>query len=395
MKLSAALAAVVAGLLALTGCGGASNSGSGTGKTYKIGLAEILTGASAQTGNAGGQAMLYAIKQINDKGGIDGAKLQPVERDIGSTAATTVSGVQQFTQDNLVAVVGISQTVQYLAAEPILQRQKLISMLGTASDVDDFAHTSNKYAFVFNVPDSVTAQHQVTYAVQTLHATKIALFLDSTAFGQNYGKLVSPVIQSAGGSVVASQNVNPDANDVSTQVSKMLAAKPDLIMMALLGAQTAVLTYKELDKQAGSSRPALMVAAAVVGQFGLGIPWNVAQGTYGTFMTHGMYDPANRNKADADFFAAVQKGNQAPVSDNNAEMHDSILALAAAIQATGGTDPDKIAAYLQKLKNFSSWNGIKTVSGPYTCAQTQECLFNQFMGQVKGNAIVEVQRYTT
>ena len=138
-----------------------------------------------------------------------------------------------------------------------------------------------------------------------------------------------------------------------------------------------------------------MVAAAMVGQFGLGIPWNVAQGTYGTFMTHGMYDPANRNKGDADFFAAVQKGNQAPVSDNNAEMHDSILALAAAIQATGGTDPDKIAAYLQKLKNFSSWNGIKTVSGPYTCAQTQECLFNQFMGQVKGNAIVEVQRYTT
>jgi ABC-type branched-subunit amino acid transport system substrate-binding protein len=138
-----------------------------------------------------------------------------------------------------------------------------------------------------------------------------------------------------------------------------------------------------------------MVAAAVVGAFGQSVPWSDAQGTYGTFMTPGMYDPAGRNKADAGFFAAVQKGNSAPVNDNEAEMHDAILALAAAIQSTGGTDPDKIAAYLAKLKNFTGWNGIRTVSGPYTCAPTRECLFNQYMGQVRSNALVEVQRYTT
>lgn len=395
MKASSFLAGLVVGVVVLTGCGGSSPSGSGSGKTYKIGLAEVLTGASAQTGTGGRQAMLYAIKQINDNGGIDGAKLVPQERDVDTSAAATVSAVQQFTQDNVVAVVGMSQTSAYLAAVPILQSHKILTLGGTASDAADYAHTGNKYGFVFNIPDSVTAQHQARYAVETLHATRIALLLDSTAFGQGYGALVTPLINGAGGTVVSSQNVNPDAIDVSTQISKILAAKPDLIMIALLVAQTTILLYKELEKQAGNSRPALMVAAAVVIQFGYGIPWSVASGTYATYMTQGMYDPAARSKADAGFFAAVQKDNQAPVSDNNANLHDAILAVAAAIHATGGTDPDKLADYLANLQNFSGFNGIKTVSGPYTCAPTHECLFNQFFGQVRGNALVQVLRYTT
>ena len=396
MKVTSFLAAVAATALALTACGGSPGTNSGSGKTIKIGLAAILSGAQAVAGSGQTNGMEYAIKRINDKGGVNGAKIEFVTRDIGSTAATTVAASQQFVQDNPVAVIGISQTVQYLAAVPILQKAKIIALLGTASDVDDRAHTNNPYGFVFNVPDSMTAQHQVSYATQTLHASRIALLLDSTAFGQNYGKLVTPVIQAAGASVVSTQSVNPDANDLSTQISKILAAKPDLIMMALLTAQAGVLTYKELEKQAGTSKPSLMVAAATVGSFGRTIPWSVAQGTYGTFMTHGMYDPSARNKADAGFFAAIAANNNTtPVSDNNAEMHDAILALAAAIQAAGGTDPDKIAAKLAALNNFSAWNGIKTVSGPYTCAPTQECLFNQFMGQVKGDALVEVQRYTS
>jgi branched-chain amino acid transport system substrate-binding protein len=395
MKVSSLLAVAAGVALVATACGGSPAPSAGNGKTIKIGLAAIQSGAQAIAGSGTTNGLEFAVKQINDKGGVNGSKIEFVTRDIGSTAATTVAGAQQFVQDSPVAVIGISQTVQYLAAAPIFQKAKIITLLGTASDVDDLAHTNNPYGFVFNVPDSLTAQHQVDYATKTLHASKIALLLDSTAFGQNYGKLVTPVIQAAGASVVSSQSVNPDANDLSTQISKILATKPDLIMMAILTAQTGVLAYKELDKQAGSTKPSLMVAAAIVGSLGRTIPWNVAQGTYGTFMTHGMYDPSARSKADADFFAAIAKNNITPASDNNAEMHDSILALAYAIQAAGSTDPDKVAAKLAALKNFSSWNGIKTVSGPYTCAPTQECLFNQFMGQVKGEALVEVQHYTT
>src|SRR5260221_4505314 len=255
MKLSTLTAAIVGVVLALTACGGTPAPSAGSGKTIKLGLAVSETGTSATSAIGAKNAMGFAIKQINDKGGVDGAKIEVVTRDIGATAATAVAGAQQFVQDNVVAVVGMSLTVQYLAALPVFQKAKIISMLGTASDVDDRAHTNNPYGFVFNVPDSVTAQHQVGFATKTLHASKIALLLDSTAFGSNYGKLVTPVIEAAGATVVTSQSVNPDANDLSPQVSKILAAKPDLIMMAILTSQTGRLPYKELQKQDGSTSP--------------------------------------------------------------------------------------------------------------------------------------------
>jgi len=58
-------------------------------------------------------------------------------------------------------------------------------------------------------------------------------------------------------------------------------------------------------------------------------------------------------------------------------------------------DADKLADYLGGLKDFSGYKNIKTVSGPYTCAPTHQCLHAQFMGQVKGQALVQVQRYTS
>ena len=124
------------------------------------------------------------------------------------------------------------------------------------------------------------------------------------------------------------------------------------------------------------------------------MPWATAQGTYGTYMTAGMYDPSARSADSKDWYDVVSKG-QTPPSDNAAEMHDALLAYAAAVQSTGGTDPDKISDYLTNLKDFKSWNGLNTVTGPYTCnPTTHQCLHAQYMGQVKGEALVEVAHYT-
>ena len=55
--------------------------------TEKLGLAVSETGTSATSAIGAKNAMGFAVKQINDKGGIDGAKIEVVTRDIGSTAA--------------------------------------------------------------------------------------------------------------------------------------------------------------------------------------------------------------------------------------------------------------------------------------------------------------------
>ena len=168
-------------------------------------------------------------------------------------------------------VVGFSLTTQNLAVGPLFKQAKIVTLLGTASTANNADKTGNKYGFIFNVPDDETANHQVKYSLETIQAKKIALLLDSTAFGKGYGTLVTPLITAGGGTVSETQYVNPDANDESTQIAKILASQPDELMAALLTAPTVTLMYSELRKQAGTNQPKLMVAAAVTGQLGKGV----------------------------------------------------------------------------------------------------------------------------
>src|SRR3982074_77419 len=100
MKLSRLTAALVGAVLALTACGGSPAPSTGSGKTIKIGLAISETGTSATSATGAKNAMGFAVKQINDKGGIDGAKIEFVTRDIGSPAATAGAGGQHLAQGN-------------------------------------------------------------------------------------------------------------------------------------------------------------------------------------------------------------------------------------------------------------------------------------------------------
>jgi branched-chain amino acid transport system substrate-binding protein len=390
-RAGAALLATSALLLAA--CSSSSGgSSSGSLSSIKIGMAVALTGPTASDTTQ--KSMEYAIKQINDKGGINGRKIETVTEDIGATAATGTAAARKFIQDGVVMVVGYSTTTQNLAVSPLFKAAKIPTLNGTASTANNSDKTGNPYNFIFNVPDDETANHQVKFSLETIKATKIALLLDSTAFGKGYGELVTPLITAGGAQVSETQYVNPDANDESTQISKILASNPNEIMAALLTAPTVTLMYNELKKQAGSNQPQLMVAAAVVGQLGKGVPWATAAGTYGTYMTAGMYDPSARPPDTKDWYDAVS-GGTTPPSDNAAEMHDALLAYAAAVESTGGTDADKISTYLAALKDFKGWNGINAVTGPYTCnPTTHQCLHAQYMGQVKGEALSEVEHYT-
>jgi ABC-type branched-subunit amino acid transport system substrate-binding protein len=271
----------------------------------------------------------------------------------------------------------------------------MISMLGTASTANNFDKTGNKFNFIFNVPDNETAQHQVSFSTDTLHAKKFALMLDSTAFGKTYGTLVTPLITAAGGSVVDTEYMAPDANDASTQVSKILASHADVVLLALLTPPTAVLYFSEMNKQGGTKQPATIAAAAVVSVLGKGVPWASAQGLYATFMTAGMYDSSALPPEDKAWYDATNTSTLAP-ADADSEAHDMLLALAAAMQSTHGTDSDQLETYLESLSRFSAWNGVKAITGPYNCAAaTHQCLHAQYMGQVKGQALVQVKHYTS
>lgn len=107
------LALVLALSLTLTGCGSGGSGGSGasgsSGKaeTYKIAVALALTGGSAEQGTQIRNAVLLAINDLNDAGGVDGKMVELVEFDDQAdpkNAATVANAIAA--DDGVLAVVG-------------------------------------------------------------------------------------------------------------------------------------------------------------------------------------------------------------------------------------------------------------------------------------------------
>lgn len=387
------LVGAVAGLAlaagALTACGGGGGSSS-SGGDITIGIAATLSGPTASDTQQ--KSIEYAIKAVNDAGGVlGGRKFKAHIEDAGSTAATAQAAARKFTQAGVHFVVGYAQTLQNLAASPVFQQGKVVSMIGTASVANNFSQTKNPYTFSFNIPDNETANHQVAYTLQDLGAKRVALLLDSTAFGKGYGDLVTPMLKQGGADVVETQYVNTTDNDISSQITKILQAKPDVLMVALLTPQSAKLMYTELAKQT-TAPPKIIGAALLTSSFGSTVPWDLAQGTYVTIMTESVWDPTVRTKAQSDWYASVS--GQVKASDSTAEMYDAVLGLAQAMNATNSTDPDKVADYLKNLKDFKGFNNIPTLVGTYNCDAEHQCLHQQYIGQVDGERIKVIKQFT-
>lgn len=76
---------ILAGSLLVAGCGGNSalggNSDKASGDTVKVGLLHSLSGTMAISETSVRDAEKLAIKEINDKGGVMGKKIEIVEED--------------------------------------------------------------------------------------------------------------------------------------------------------------------------------------------------------------------------------------------------------------------------------------------------------------------------
>ena len=124
------LAAGAALVLALGGCDGSSAKGD----TIKIGGNLEMTGGGASYGISSKNAIELAIKQLNEKGGVNGKKLSLVVADNKSEATEATNAMQKLvTQDKVVGVIGPNLSSAVIAASSISGGAKVpdITPMGT------------------------------------------------------------------------------------------------------------------------------------------------------------------------------------------------------------------------------------------------------------------------
>lgn len=229
--------------------------GAASAQDFKIGFIMSLTGPSGELGKetlAGAQA---GIEMINSSGGIGGAKAALVICDVQSSEQQAVICARRLAfQDKVSLMAGTGSTPQTLAIIPTVMEAK-IPLFAVASSPQAYEPVK-KYSFkaIQGLGD------QIPHIVEHLKAKKlnrVSVIHDNGPLGQAIGGLFKNAVQGAGVEILGTELYAPTDTDVTAQVTRIRAAKPDAVLNIAITPLTGALIVKTM-KQLGMNVPVMV-----------------------------------------------------------------------------------------------------------------------------------------
>lgn len=200
---------------------------------------EIVIGAflPLQSGLAAGAAQVrdganaYA-QYINDQGGINGRKIRWITENDSYNPQQAVAATRKLVErDEIFAIVSPLGTVTSLAVLPYVS-QKKIPMIGPIVGSPKLLEPAEREVFGV-LPSGVNRGRAVArHAVEEMKGKSIAIFAQNDDFGKDVRDGVSEHLKSAGQSLVAEASYAPNDADMSSQVARLRAANPDVVILA-------------------------------------------------------------------------------------------------------------------------------------------------------------------
>jgi branched-chain amino acid transport system substrate-binding protein len=214
------------------GAGGSVPASTTTTPTpLKIGSLLPTTGSLAFLGPPEIAGVNLGIKEVNDAGGVLGKPVEVIHRDSGdtktdiatqSTNALLGSGVSAIVG---AASSGVTKTViNQITGAGVIQ----FSPANTAPELSTW---DDKGLYWRTAPSDVLQGKVLGNYMATCGAQTVGLLVLNDAYGTGLATNVKAAFEAAGGKVVAEELFNTGDSQFSSQVDKVIAAKPDAIAL--------------------------------------------------------------------------------------------------------------------------------------------------------------------
>jgi branched-chain amino acid transport system substrate-binding protein len=250
----------VAVTLALAACGsGTSGSGSGSGGTGTINVGVIgpMTGPAAEIGNLMSGACYAAVLDVNKAGGVMGRKLNCALIDDTGDPADAVPNVTKAlaTTSNLDMAVGLESNT---AATTIpLVNNAHIPMVSTNGLVA-FDNTNDTYFWRMTPSDSQNGAAFVAWANQKGYK-RVAVVFQNNIGAQGNEPGVVAAVKKIGGTMTTNITIPGDASSYSSVVARVLAGKPQALILAG-DPQTSATFLSEYRQLSGGKVPPVITS---------------------------------------------------------------------------------------------------------------------------------------
>ena len=213
-KLSPVLAALA---LALPGAARAQ---------VKIGFVNTMTGAEAPIGENLTNGVDMAVEDLKKKGITVGL----VKQDDTGKPQIAMSAVETLEGEQVAAIVGPYTSANANAVAKIAEQYKIPEVIPAAAK-EEITRQGYKNVFRLNAPAHQYAQSLIDAALQFGKPKSIAFIYESTDFGNSVSAAGKDYAKAKGLQIVADEAYQKGAADYRSTLTKMKAAKPDLVFM--------------------------------------------------------------------------------------------------------------------------------------------------------------------
>ena len=222
----------------------------------RIGVLLPFTGPLAKNGIENWEAMQIARDMINERGGVNGRKIEYVQGDATNPNAAISETERLISKDGVKITTGSFASPIAIAVSQAAERHNVFHWETTGA-AEIITRRGFKYTFQVGAPARKYGQAAVDFAIDDLtkrlkkQATdlKIALLWENRAFGKSVGDGIRAYSQTKGIKLVYDEGYDQTATDMTPIVQKLKDVAPD-ILIAISFPNDAILFQrkaKELD----------------------------------------------------------------------------------------------------------------------------------------------------
>ncbi len=324
-------------------------------EVVKIGHSAAVTGPVSYFGKDTENGARMAIEALNARGVVIGGKkvrFELVAEDDGGDPKQATSVAQKLVDGRVNGVVGHETSGTTIPASKIYN-QAGIPQISPSSTSPVYTKQGFNTAFRVVANDVQLGQALGHYAVQKMGARRLAVIDDRTAYGQGLVTEFSKGLRDQGATVVAREFTHDKASDFNAILTKIRAAKPDLVFFGGMSAVAGPMLRQM--KQLGMN-------VKMMG--GDGICSDEIHKLAGGAMADGQVFCAEAGGVDAagkpaldKFRADYKKRFGIDVQINAPYAYDAVMTMAEAMVKAGSSAPAKYLPVLAKIET-------KGVTGP-------------------------------
>lgn len=343
--------------LSLAACGNSSGSGSEQGDKVKVGLLHSLTGSMAISEKSVRDAEVLAIEEINKAGGVLGKEIEYIEEDGASEPSTFATKAEKLVDSEKVATVfGCWTSSSRKAVKSIFEDYNALLWYPVQyegmEDSDNIVYTG------------AAPNQQIVPAIQYLinqGYKKFFLIGSDYVFPRTANMIINAQVKDAGCEVVGEEYADMDQTDFASIISKIEAAKPDVIINTLNGTGN-VSFFKQMSEKNYTAEDYMTMSFSIAEEEVATIGSSILKG----HMVSWNYYQTTDTEKNEEFVTAYKEkfGKDRVTSDPAEAAYDAVYLWKAACEKAGSFEVDDVLEAIRSGEiSYEAPEGTVTING--------------------------------